>query len=102
MDGRLLPRILFQPTRRNFMESALLADALRLVSHLSLPVFLAVLAGALLSGIFRVATQIDDASIGFAGRFAAIALLFYFLSVSLSKEVLDFAVRIWAGADFYH
>ncbi|MFN8391704.1 MAG: flagellar biosynthetic protein FliQ [Bdellovibrionota bacterium] len=85
------------------METTLLiANALRLVAQLSLPLFLAILAGAVVSGVIRVATQIDDASIGFAGRFTAAVALLYFGSLSLSKPVFDFALRIWGGADFYH
>jgi flagellar biosynthesis protein FliQ len=84
------------------MESLLISNTLRLAAHLCLPLFIAVLIGALVSGIVRVATQIDDPAIGFAGRFAAVAAFLYFSSLSMSKEVVDFALRIWGGGDFYH
>ena len=85
------------------MESVMLfSAAMKLVFSLSLPLFGAVLSGAVLAGILRVSTQIDDSVIGFAGRFAGVTVLLYFSSLYYSKQVLDFAMRVWGSADFYH
>ena len=84
------------------MESVLVANALQLFTHLCIPVLGAIVAGAVLSGVLRVATQIEDASIQLAGKLCAVAVLFTLTGNKLSQQVMQLAMRLWGGADFYH
>lgn len=84
------------------MEGTILISALRLVLWASLPVLGAILSGALVMGVLRVATQIDEALLGFLGRFGGLAMFFYLASGQLTGRVLEFAARLWGGSDFYH
>jgi len=84
------------------MESVLLANALKLVAHLCVPILAAVGVGALLGGIIRVLTQIDDAAISFIMRFASLSALLLWGSTGIGREVYQFAMRLWSGQDLYH
>ena len=84
------------------MDSSLFSGALHLVAHGSTLLLIAIGIGALLTGILRVATQIDDSSIGFIGRFAGLSAFMFLMSNSLFQQVYQFALRIWSGSDFYH
>ena len=83
------------------MDTALLIQALRLAIAAALPVLGAALFGALMFGMVRVATQIEDGVLTFVGKFIAVGLLFYFASGLVTTELLNFAERVWAGSDFY-
>ena len=76
--------------------------ALQFVVYASIPLLGAVLVGALVAGVLRVATQIEDTSISYVGRFAGVAILLYLTSDGLIKELISITARIWGGADFYH
>ena len=84
------------------MDYTVLVDALQLVVAVSWPVLAAVLAGAVIAGVLRVATQIDDPVISFIGRLCAAAVLGYFAAAHYAGEVAGFATRVWGGADFYY
>ena len=84
------------------MESALLANALRLVVSTSVPLLAAIGTGALIAGILRVATQIDDAAISFIGRFTALGILVLWGSSLVVPQVAQFTLRLWSGPDFFH
>ena len=84
------------------MESALLANALRLVVSVSVPILVAIGIGALIAGFLRVATQIDDAAISFIGKFAALGVLLMWGSSLVVKQVAQFTLRLWSGPDFFH
>lgn len=84
------------------METVLFANALRLAVHASIPLLAAIGAGALLSGVLRVATQIDDAAISFIGKFAALSMLLLWGSSMVVSQVAQFGLRVWSGMDFYH
>lgn len=84
------------------MESVLLSNALQLVVQVLLPIFGAVLVGALLSGVLRVATQIEDPAVSLAGRLAAVCVFFSVAGRPLAEKLFKFALSIWSGADYYH
>lgn len=84
------------------MESVLFANALKLVAHLSIPILGAIGVGALLGGILKVVTQIDDAAIGFVMRFAALSALLMWGSSAWTQQVYQFAQRLWSAPDMYH
>lgn len=84
------------------MDVTLLINAFQLLSYLTAIVLAAIFAGAVASGIVRVVMQIDDASVGFTFKVIAFSLFVYLGWGHLSGELLDFAGRIWNGADFYH
>jgi len=83
-----------------YLGSAL-ENALFLLVGVSLPFLIVVVLGAVLSGMFRVATQIDDLSIGFLGRSLAAFAFLYFASSYYGPRVVSYATRIWGGSDFY-
>ncbi len=83
------------------MDSAMVIGAFRLLGHLSLPVLAAVCVGALVAGIVRVTTQIDDPSLGALGRLSGLAALLLIGSKWWLEDVVRFAARIWGGADTY-
>lgn len=83
------------------MDTVLLVQALRLAIASSLPVLGAALLGALLLGLVRAATQIEDGVLTFVGKFVAVGLLFYLASGIVTTELLNFAERVWTGSDFY-
>ena len=84
------------------MESALLANALRLVVNASIPLLVAIGIGAIVAGVLRVATQIDDAAISFIGKFAALSLLLLWGTSLFVPKVAQFALGMWSGPDFFH
>jgi flagellar biosynthesis protein FliQ len=84
------------------MDMSNIVAALQLAGYLAGLALLAAAGGGFIAGILRVATQIDDQAISFVGRFAGVALLFYFASSSYSSQILEFTARIWGGADLYH
>lgn len=84
------------------MQGLLLVNALKLSLHVGSWILGAVVIGAIISGMLRVVTQIDDPVIGLFGRFIGLVVLFYLYADSLSKEVFQFALRVWSGTDFYY
>lgn len=84
------------------MEEMLLINALKLSVHIGTWIIGAMVIGGVLAGIFRVVTQIEDPVIGLCGRFIGLMVLFYAYSSSLSKEIFQFALRVWSGTDFYN
>ncbi len=84
------------------MDYSIISNALMLVLTVSIPVLGAALAGAIIAGVLRVATQIDDPVIGFAGRLAGIAVLGFFAASRLYGEVATFAAGIWGNSHLYH
>ena len=83
------------------MDTGIIIQALRLAISACLPVLGAAFVGALIFGMLRVATQIEDGVITFVGKFVAIVLLFYVASGLVTSELLNFAERVWTGSDFY-
>ena len=83
------------------MDYSLVISAFQLVFYLSLPVFAAALGGALVAGVLQVTTQIEDQSISFFAKFAAVAVLFFVATAYFSSEILTFTQRVWAGVDYY-
>ena len=83
------------------MDSAMTIGAFRLLAHLSWPLLLAVVTGALIAGAVRVSTQIDDPSLGLLGRVGGFALLLFAGLQWWLGDVVRFAVRVWGGSDTY-
>jgi len=83
------------------MDWSLVQNACGLVVELSLPVVGAALIGAVFVGVFQVATQISDESIGFAGKLAAVALSLYVTAAYLSSEIVAFTTSIWGEPRFF-
>ncbi len=83
------------------MEAAMVVGAFRLLASLSLPLLAAVIGGALIAGAFRVSTQIDDPSLGLAGRLFGFAVLLSMGAKWWLGDVINFASRLWGGGDIY-
>lgn len=84
------------------MDYYIISNALMLALSLSLPVLAAALAGALVAGVIKVAMQIEDPVIGFAGKFTALAILGFFAASRLYGEIVSFTGSIWGNASLYH
>ena len=82
-------------------SSSLVVNAFQLVVGLSLPLLLAILAGALLSGVFRVVTQIDDPAISFVGRLAGLAVFLFLAAGSATGDILSFGASLWGTVSYY-
>lgn len=83
------------------MDWTLITNALGLTWHLALPFVLIAVLGAFIAGFLQVATQVQDDSIGFAGKLFAIILALYLFGAQSGASVIEFAQRIWGGAEFY-
>ena len=83
------------------MNSDLMINALQLAGFVIAPALLAISIGAIIAGILRLSTQIDDPVIGFAGKIAGISLFLYLASAHFTRELLSFTARVWGGSDFY-
>ena len=84
------------------MDLTLIANAFRLAFVLCIPIIGAVLAGALVAGIFRAVTQIDDSAISVAGKLAGLAVFLYLGSVYLSSEIVKFTEALWGRAEYFY
>ena len=84
------------------MNATLVINALSLAAYLSLQVAAAALVGAVIAGILKAATQIEDQVIGFAAKLASVTVLGYFVADKFFAQILAFAVRVWGGMDFYN
>ena len=84
------------------MDFSPLANALMLVVTLSMPFIGAALVGALVGGVLKVTTQIEDQVIGFAGKLAAVALLGYFTAHHYYSEIASFTSGVWGNSSLYH
>lgn len=82
------------------VDTSLLIEALCLVLYVSLPFLAGILAGALMGGIIRVSTQIDDPVISFTARLFAFATTVYFIAGYYSENILGFAQKVWAGSAY--
>jgi type III secretory pathway component EscS len=83
------------------MDVSIVASALGLVMSLVLPVILAAAVGALLAGLFRVVTQIEDPIFGYLGRLLGVAVVLYVFQSYFSDKLMEFATRLWGGPDIY-
>lgn len=83
------------------MNVELVVNALYLAVACSVPFLAAIVAGAVLSGLVRGATQIDDPVVSLVGRLMGLGLVLYVKGPDLVGEVVKFAARVWGGSDFY-
>ncbi len=84
------------------MDFSLIISAAQMTAYLSFLVLLAASSGAVIAGVVRVTTQIEDRVIGTLGRLSGVALFLYFLSATYSSQIADFASRVWGGPDSYY
>ena len=83
------------------MDVSIIASALGLVMSLVLPVVLAAAVGALIAGLFRVITQIEDPIFGYIGRLLGVGAVLYLFQSYFSDKLMEFATRLWGGPDIY-
>ena len=83
------------------MNHNLIYDALQLVIYSLWPIFAAVLCGAVLAGILRVTTQIDDPVISLLGRIGGVLVFGYFAAVHYVDQIAEFAKQVWGGVQYY-
>lgn len=83
------------------MGVELIGNALGLVLQLLIPAIAAMLGAVVLAGILQAATQIEDGVIYLATKVAALSAVLYLASNFYSSNILEFARRMWGGADFY-
>lgn len=79
----------------------LFEHALFLLVTISLPFMVVVVVGALIVGVVRVATQIDDLSIGLLGRVSGAFFFLYFAFSYYGPRIVGFFSRVWGGSDYY-
>lgn len=72
-----------------------------LMISVAIPLLVVIVISAVLVGFFKVATQIDDISIGFFGRTVGALFFIYFASGYYAPKLVEFATRIWGGSDYY-
>lgn len=80
------------------MDGTVIVSAFRLAFATGGMLLAAVVIGGVFAGMFRVATQIDDPAIGFAGRVAGLAVALFVGGPRLASELSQFAVQLWSGA----
>lgn len=56
----------------------------------------------LLSGVLKVATQIDDKSLGFVLKFSLVFVVCYFFAGIWGNQVANFAKEIWGSMQYYN
>jgi len=84
------------------MDYSIVVNALALTVYLGAFVVVAAVGGAVMAGVLRVATQIDDPSLGLAGRVAAVVFVLYLSAEHGFARVSEFAFQIWGNASFFY
>jgi flagellar biosynthesis protein FliQ len=84
------------------MDYSLVVNALQLSVYLGGFVVVAALAGAVIAGVLRVATQIDDPSIGFAARLAAVIGAIYLGADFGLARISEFASQVWGSSLYFY
>ena len=84
------------------MELSLVINALGLLAYLTGLVLVAALVGAVLAGVLRMITQIDDNLLSFLGKLVFVGIFIYLASGYFSNELSDFAEASWGRAEYYH
>jgi flagellar biosynthetic protein FliQ len=70
------------------------ADAVRLALSLALPALIAAFVASVLLVLFDVATQGQDASLGFVPRLLAVAIVLYLGREFLGSELVQFTSHV--------
>lgn len=83
------------------MDQLLIVAGLKMAAYFSGLIAAAAVGGAVVSGVVKVVTQIDDPALGFAGRLAGVVLLLYLGFSYAGGEILSFSQRTWGGIDYY-
>jgi len=83
------------------MDLSILGNSLSLAAQITTLFVGAALLGAVVTGMLRAATAIDDEVISFTGKLVAVGCLIFFSSGYVWSLLIDFANRLWGGADFY-
>jgi flagellar biosynthesis protein FliQ len=83
------------------MDVTLIRNMLGLFSQLSVPIIGCIIGAAILVAILRVAIQIDDPVLGFAGRIAGLAIAFYLFADRVWQTIIEFSQRVWGGISYY-
>ena len=83
------------------VDLQLIASALSLVFHIALPLVLAALFAAILSGVLQVATQIQDQVIGFVSKLAGVGLMLYLFAGRFQGQLTRFTEALWGRPEFY-
>jgi len=84
------------------MDFSAVVNALHFAVILALPLLVGVVVAAILAGVLQAATQIQDGAISLVSRLGGIALALYLYGTKISTDLLNYASRLWGGADFYH
>ena len=79
----------------------IVSASFRLTLYFCFFVLLSSAFGALVFGLVRLITFLDDRSFSLLGRFLGVALGLYLLSHYLSSEVVAFSSRVWGSGDYY-
>ena len=83
-------------------DQTIIFGALRFIVYLSAPFVAAAVVGAVIAGILRVTTQIEDASISFAGKLAAVSVFLYLAAGRYSNEIIEYTQSLWGRIDLYY
>ncbi|MBL7661555.1 flagellar biosynthetic protein FliQ [bacterium] len=85
----------------NSYDLSLISSAFGLVLQLALPLLAITLLGALILGIIQTATQIQDDSIKFTGKFIAGFCALMLFGLSTLRTLTAYAVRLWGDVQWY-
>ena len=79
----------------------LVVGALRFIVSMSVPFILAALCGALIAGILRVVTQIEENVVSFTGKFAAVCFLLFLFGSTYSRKLFEYTESLWSRPDLF-
>lgn len=77
------------------------ANAIGVIIEFGLLVLAAALGAAILAGLFRVATQIDDAVINFAARILAVGAVLFIAGNSIMQSIVSYTSTLWGASSSY-
>ena len=76
-------------------------DTFNLYIGIITPMILVLLALGFITGVIKVATQIEDRSLGFVLKFIAVFIVCYIFVGAWANRVAEFAKEIWGNFHYY-
>jgi len=89
----------------NFLNPSLydlFNGAMLLFVKIGLVILIASAIGALIAGIFRAVTQIEDPVISLFGKVSCLLIVLYLSFSSFAGDISNFAGQIWGDVSYYH
>ncbi len=76
-------------------------NTFRLFFNSMLPVFILLGILGFIVALIKVATQVQDRSLGFVFKFSSVFILVYFLKDSWMKQIVNFTKDMWGSLKYY-